>query len=295
MFREMKPAWLKVRAPSGERYSAIKATLRGGDLHTVCEEAHCPNIGECWGSGTATIMLLGDTCTRGCRFCAVKTGNPRGAYDPREPENTALAIEKMGLDYVVLTMVDRDDLLDGGAEVVARTIEALRERCPQTLVEALVGDFGGRVCDVQTIVDARPAVFAHNVETVRRLTRSVRDVRCGYDLSLRMLQAASEMPGRHLVKSSIMLGLGETDDEVIETMHDLRAAGVGLLTLGQYLRPSEKHHAVERYVPPEAFDELGAIGRELGFRYVASGPLVRSSYRAGEHFVRNVLQETTHP
>lgn len=294
MFREMKPAWLKVRAPSGERYGAIKATLRKGDLHTVCEEARCPNVGECWGAGTATIMLLGDTCTRGCRFCAVTTGNPRGAYDPREPENTALAVERMGLDYVVLTMVDRDDLIDGGAAVVARTVEALRERCPRTLVEVLVGDFAGRAVDVETVVDARPAVFAHNVETVRRLTRTVRDVRCGYDLSLEVLRTARAAPGTHLVKSSIMLGLGERDDEVVETMRDLRAAGCELLTLGQYLRPSEKHHAVERWVPPETFDRLGALGRELGFRYVASGPLVRSSYRAGEHFVRNVLQETRH-
>ena len=293
MIREMKPAWLRVRAPSGERYSGIKATLREGDLHTVCEEARCPNVGDCWGSGTATIMLLGDTCTRGCRFCAVTTGNPRGALDPREPDNTALAVGRMGLDYVVLTMVDRDDLLDGGAAVVAHTIEAIRTRCPGTLVEALVGDFAGRTDDIRTVVAAQPAVFGHNVETVRRLTPTVRDARCGYDLSLSVLAAARATPGRHLVKSSIMLGLGESDDEVVETMRDLRAAGCELLTLGQYLRPSQKHHAVERWVTPEAFDRLGAIGRELGYRHVASGPLVRSSYRAGEHFVRDVLTQTT--
>lgn len=283
--RERKPEWLKVKAPSGERYARLKETLRALDLHTVCEEARCPNVGECWSAGTATVMLLGHTCTRGCRFCAVTTGNPRSAIDPREPEHVARAISRMGLRYVVLTMVDRDDLLDGGASHVASTIALLRERQRDLLVEALVGDFVGRYRDVDVVVDSQPEVFAHNVEVPRRLTPLIRDRRCSYDTSLNVLRHAKERAPDRLTKSSIMVGVGETDEEVAETLADLRAAQVDLVTIGQYLRPSEKHAPVHRYVEPSQFQQYERLGRSLGFGFVASGPLVRSSYHAAEAFV----------
>jgi lipoic acid synthetase len=283
--REQKPAWLKVRAPGGDNYTRLKETLRGLDLYTVCEEARCPNVGECWSAGTATVMLLGHTCTRGCRFCAVTTGNPRGAFDPREPEHVARAIARLGLKYVVLTMVDRDDLLDGGAAQVARTVQALRAEVPELLVETLVGDFGGRRRDVDVVLDSAPDVFAHNIEVVRRLTPLIRDQRCDYDRSLAVLERAKQAHPERLVKSSIMVGIGETDGEVETTLADLRAAGVDIVTLGQYLRPTPKHAAVDRYVPPELFDEYAVRARSLGFAFVASGPLVRSSYHAAEGFV----------
>jgi lipoic acid synthetase len=244
-------------------------------------------------------MVLGDTCTRGCRFCAVNTGNPKGFVDPREPEHVARAIARIGLKYVVLTMVDRDDLLDGGAEHVRETVRALHRLSPGLLVETLVGDFGGRKRDVDTVLGAAPDVYAHNIEVVRRLTPEVRDKRCSYDRSLEVLRWAAEriaadrnVEGEpspeqttRYVKSSIMVGIGETDVEVEETMVDLRRAGVDIVTLGQYLRPSQKHAAVDRYVTPEQFDRFAAFGRELGFAFVASGPLVRSSYHAAEAFV----------
>ncbi len=280
-----KPPWLKVRAPGGENYTRLKQTLRELDLYTVCEEARCPNVAECWASGTATVMLLGHTCTRGCRFCAVTTGNPRGAVDPREPEHVARAISQLKLRYVVLTMVDRDDLLDGGASHMARAVLALREHSPGLLVETLVGDFGGRQRDINTMVDSAPDVFAHNIEVARRLTPTIRDQRCDYDLSLGVLSHAKARMPERFVKSSIMVGVGETDAEVLETMRDLRDAGVDILTLGQYLRPTPKHAPVERYVPPEQFDEYARAGREMGFAFIASGPLVRSSYHAAEGFV----------
>jgi lipoic acid synthetase len=283
--KEPKPPWLKVRAPGGERYTELKATLRKLDLYTVCEEARCPNVGECWGAGTATIMLLGHTCTRGCRFCAVTTGNPRGAVDPREPEHVARAISQLGLKYVVLTMVDRDDLLDGGASHMGTTVAGLRERCPELLVETLVGDFRGRAEDVDTMVDSAPDVFAHNIEVTRRLTPKIRDPRCDYDLSLGVLRRAKARAPERLVKSSIMVGIGETNDEVWQTMADLRAAGVDIVTLGQYLRPTPKHAAVDRYVTPEEFAGFERAGYDLGFAFVASGALVRSSYHAAEGFV----------
>lgn len=283
--RERKPEWLKVKAPSGERHAHLKQTLRALDLHTVCEEARCPNVGECWGAGTATVMLLGHTCTRGCRFCAVTTGNPRSAVDPREPEHVARAISRIGLRYVVLTMVDRDDLLDGGASHVASTIALLHERQPDLLVEALVGDFVGRYRDVDVVVDAAPDVFAHNVEVPRRITPLIRDRRCSYDTSLNVLRHAKERAPERLTKSSIMVGVGETDEEIAETLADLRAARVDLVTIGQYLRPSEKHAKVDRYVEPSRFEEYERLGKSLGFAFVASGPLVRSSYHAAEVFV----------
>ncbi len=285
-----KPSWLKVRAPGGERYTELKETFRTLDLHTVCEEARCPNVGECWSEGTATVMLLGDTCTRACRFCAVTSGNPRGAVDAREPEHVARAIAKMGLQYVVMTMVDRDDILDGGASHVARTVRRLRELRPDILVETLVGDFGGRLDYVSELLDSEPHVFAHNIEVVERLQRSVRDVRCSYEQSLKVLEHAKKRKPAGLTKSSIMVGIGETDDEVLVCMADLKAAGVDLVTIGQYLRPTPKHLPVERFVTPEQFDRFAEEGRKLGFAYVASSPLVRSSYKAAEVFVRSTLR-----
>ena len=296
---EPKPDWLKVRAPGGDTYHALKQTFRELDLHTVCEEARCPNVGECWREGTATVMLLGDVCTRGCRFCAVATGDPRGAVDVREPEHVARAIARLDLQYVVMTMVDRDDLLDGGADHVGRTVQRLRALRPDILIETLVGDFHGHLSAVDVVVDAVPDVFAHNIETVRRLTRGVRDVRCGYDQSLTVLRRAKDRAekagaagsplGKRLTKSSIMVGLGETDDEVLETMRDLRAAGVDVVTLGQYLRPTPRHHEVVRFVEPATFAMYERAGLAMGFLYVASGPLVRSSYRAAEVFLRSLL------
>lgn len=285
-----KPAWLKVRAPGGPAYNGLKETFRALDLHTVCEEARCPNVGECWTEGTATLMLLGDTCTRGCRFCAVATGNPRGAVDVREPEHVARAIARLELQYVVLTMVDRDDLLDGGASHVARTVTRLRELRPDILIETLLGDFDGHRDYVNVAADARPDVFAHNVEVVRRLQRSIRDVRCGYDKSLDVLKWAKERVPGIVTKTSLMVGIGETDDEVLETLSDIRTAGVDLVTLGQYLRPTPKHAAVDRYVTPEAFARYAEAATALGFPYVASAPLVRSSYKAAEVFVRSILR-----
>jgi lipoic acid synthetase len=285
-----KPAWLKVRAPGGETYAHLKETFRELDLHTVCEEARCPNVGECWTEGTATVMLLGDVCTRGCRFCAVTTGNPRGAVDGREPEHVARAIARLGLQYVVMTMVDRDDLLDGGASHVARTVTRLRELRPDILIETLLGDFGGHMDYVDVTADARPHVWAHNIEVVKRLQRSIRDVRCSYETSLGVLKRVKDRDASHVTKSSIMVGIGEADDEVLETLADLRKAGVDIVTLGQYLRPSQKHAAVDRYVTPETFESYAEAARGMGFAFVASGPLVRSSYKAAEVFVRSILR-----
>lgn len=283
--QDEKPAWLKVRAPGGGNYAHLKQTLRKLDLYTVCEEARCPNVGECWGAGTATVMLLGHTCTRGCRFCAVTTGNPRGYVDPREPVHVASAIAQVGLKYVVLTMVDRDDLLDGGARHMGQAVRKLHELQPDLLVETLVGDFGGRKRDVRSMVDSEPDVFAHNIEVPRRLTPFIRDQRCDYDLSLEVLRYAKELAPDRFVKSSIMVGMGETDQEVEETMQDLRSAGVDIVTLGQYLRPTKKHAAVDRFVSPEVFADYERAGYQMGFQFVASGPLVRSSYHAAEGFV----------
>jgi lipoyl synthase len=294
-----KPEWLKVRAPGGDTYHGLKQTFRELDLYTVCEEARCPNVGECWREGTATVMLLGDVCTRGCRFCAVTTGDPRGAVDVREPEHVARAIARLDLQYVVMTMVNRDDLLDGGAEHVARTVARLRALRPDILIETLVGDFQGHMSAVDAVALAAPDVFAHNIECVRRITRTVRDVRSSYELSLAVLRRARSVAeqqgaegsplGRRLTKSSIMVGLGETDDEVIEALRDLRDAGVDVVTIGQYLRPSPKHHEVIRFVPPEKFAEYEREAVGMGFLYAASGPLVRSSYRAAEVFLRSLL------
>ncbi|MFQ5837482.1 MAG: lipoyl synthase [Thermoplasmata archaeon] len=291
MLSQRKPEWLRVRLPGGETYLGLRSLLRDKELHTVCEEAHCPNVGECWGGGTATIMLLGDVCTRGCRFCAVKKGNPRGQVDLFEPVKVAEAVSRLGLTYVVLTSVDRDDLPDGGASHFAATVRRLKARVPDIMVEALVPDFQGDLEAVRTVVGAGPEVLAQNLETVERLTHPVRDRRAGYHQTLTVLREAKGMRADIFTKSSLMLGLGEKEEEVLQAMKDLRNAGVDILTLGQYLRPSRRHVEVDRYVPPEEFDYYRERGEEMGFLYVAAGPLVRSSYRAGEYFLEKVLHK----
>ena len=284
-----KPRWLRVPLPGGERYQKVKDTLSTLKLHTVCAEAHCPNVGECWGGGTATVMLMGDVCTRGCRFCQVKTAARPPGLDPDEPRHLAEAVAQLGLDYIVVTSVDRDDLPDGGAAHFAEAIRRLKA-IPGLLVEVLTPDFQGDAEAVRTVGRAGPDVFANNVETVRRLTPAVRDGRAGYDQTLGVLaRMKAEFPAV-FTKSSIMVGLGETPAEVEEAMRDLRAVGVDVLTLGQYLRPSAWHLPVVEFVTPEAFAGYERLGREQGFRYVASGPLVRSSYRAGELFVKGMLE-----
>ncbi|MBN1610358.1 MAG: lipoyl synthase [Polyangiaceae bacterium] len=281
---ERKPSWLKVRAPGGEDYVRVKETLGRLGLHTVCQEARCPNVGECWGAGTATVMVLGSVCSRHCRFCAVGSGHP-DPTDGLEPERVAEALTALGLRYVVLTMVDRDDLPDGGAAHMASTLRALRSRRADLLIEALVGDFAGHHPDIDCVLGARPDVFAHNIEVTRRLTPLVRDGRCSYERSLEVLEYAKRAAPDRLVKSSLMVGLGESDAEVVEALGDLRRVGADIVTLGQYLRPSERHAPVERYVSPEQFAEYERAGYALGFAFVASGPLVRSSYHAAEAFV----------
>jgi len=284
-----KPGWLRVGVPGGERYGRVRDTLSGLKLHTVCAEAHCPNVAECWGGGTATVMLMGDTCTRGCRFCQVKTAARPPALDPDEPRHMADAVRQLQLDYVVVTSVDRDDLPDGGAAHFAEAIRLLKE-IPGLLVEVLTPDFQGDAEAVRTVGRAGPDVFANNLETVRRLTPAVRDGRAGYDQTLGVLaRMKREFPGV-ATKSSVMVGLGESAAEVDQAMQDLRGVGVEVLTLGQYLRPSAWHLPVVEFVTPEAFAAYEARGRELGFRYVASGPLVRSSYRAGELFMKGVIE-----
>jgi lipoic acid synthetase len=284
-----KPSWLRVPMPGGERYQRVRETLRGLRLHTACQEASCPNVGECWGGGTATVMLMGDVCTRGCRFCHVKTASHPPPLDPDEPRHLAEAIARLGLDYIVVTSVDRDDLPDGGAAHFAEAIVRLK-RIPGLLVEVLTPDFQGDAEAVRTVGRAGPDVFANNVETVRRLTPVVRDARAGYDQTLAVLARMKQEFPKVVTKSSVMVGLGETDDELVATMKDLRGAGAEILTLGQYLRPSAWHLPVVEFVTPGRFAALGEVGRSLGFRYVASGPLVRSSYRAAELFLRGELE-----
>jgi lipoic acid synthetase len=282
-----KPPWLRARAPMGAGFQGVRALVKEHRLATVCEEAKCPNIGECWNAGTATIMVLGAVCTRACRFCSVDTGNPRGWLDPEEPANAARTVALMNLRYVVLTSVDRDDLADGGAAHYAACVRAIRLTCPDTAVEALTPDFQGSIAAVATVVDSGIAVFAQNIETVRRLTHPVRDPRAGYEQTLAVLRAAKQHDARVLTKSSLMLGLGETDAEIAETLADLRAAGADLVTLGQYLQPTANHLPVERFVTPAQFDEYRAQALALGFLECVSGPLVRSSYRAEQALNRN--------
>jgi len=288
---DKKPAWLKVPLPTGTQYLFLKERLRALGLYTVCEEARCPNIGECWTSGTATLMLLGDVCTRHCRFCAVKSGHPGGVIDKQEPENSAHITDALNLKYVVLTAVDRDDLPDGGAAHFANTVRAIKHRRPEIVIETLAGDFLGDEQAILVMVNSGLDVFAHNLETVARLQRRVRDARANYTQSLQVLALAKRLNPRVLTKSSLMLGLGETPDEVGQAMHDLRVHGVDILTLGQYLRPTEKHLPVEEFVTPEQFDAYAQTARELGFEYVASGPLVRSSYKAAELFIHKRVRQ----
>jgi lipoic acid synthetase len=282
--RPRHPDWIRVRAPIGERYAHLKGLVRGLYLNTVCEEALCPNIGECWGAGTATIMILGDTCTRACRFCAVQTGNPRGVVDIDEPARVADAIAELQLNYVVVTAVDRDDLPDSGAAIFAETIRQIQTKSPRTRVEVLTGDFCGARASVEKVIAAKPDVFGQNVETVRRLTHVVRDRRAGYDQTLSVLRMAKEFDPACTTKSSLLVGMGETPDEVSETMRDLRAVSVDLLAIGQYLQPTHntRNLPLVEYVTPEQFARYRAEGMNLGFKYVASGPLVRSSYKAWE-------------
>ncbi|HEV3182480.1 MAG TPA: lipoyl synthase [Steroidobacteraceae bacterium] len=281
------PAWLRARAPNGAGFQQVRALVREHRLATVCEEAHCPNIGECWNAGTATIMLMGAVCTRACRFCSVDTGNPHGWLDAEEPENAARTVELMKLKYVVLTSVDRDDLPDGGAAHYAACVRAIKRRNPGTAVEALTPDFCGVLADVATVVDSGVEVFAQNIETVRRLTHPVRDARAGYEQTLAVLAHAKRHRPAVLIKSSLMLGLGETDAEIEAALGDLRAAGVDLVTLGQYLRPTLNHLPVERFVSPAEFDHYRQRALALGFLECVSGPLVRSSYRAEQALHRN--------
>jgi len=286
-----KPSWLKVPIPSGPTVSNITKLLRERNLHTVCEEARCPNMGECWADGTATFMVLGDTCTRGCRFCAVKTHSRGTPVDAEEPGKVAEACVAMKLRYVVLTMVDRDDLADGGAAHVAATIQAIKARDPEILVETLTGDFQNQRDQIAAVLAGRPDVFAHNIETVLRLTPRVRDQRCGYVQSLEVLRKAKEIQPDIVTKSSVMLGLGESDREVEQTMDDLREYGVDVVTFGQYLRPTIKHLPVKEHVSPGRFRALEKRALRKGFLYVASGPLVRSSYKAAEFYIEGMLRQ----
>ncbi|RDB29471.1 Lipoyl synthase, mitochondrial [Hypsizygus marmoreus] len=295
------PSYLKTSIPSGASFNKIKKDLRGLGLNTVCEEARCPNIGDCWGgkegateaegrnAATATIMLMGDTCTRGCRFCSVKTSRTPPPLDPHEPENTAEAISRWGLGYIVLTSVDRDDLADGGAHHFAETIRKIKQKAPQILVEALTGDFAGSLELVSHVAKSGLDVYAHNIETVEALTPYVRDRRATFRQSLRVLEHAKK-EGVRVTKTSIMLGVGETKDQVMDALKELRKIDVDVVTFGQYMRPTKRHMKVDRYVEPAEFDAWKKIADDLGFLYVASGPLVRSSYKAGEFYIENVLK-----
>ncbi|MDQ3838675.1 MAG: lipoyl synthase [Thermoproteota archaeon] len=282
-----KPQWIRLKVPSGVNYTSVKHTLKELELHTVCEEAKCPNISECWGTGTATIMIMGNICSRGCRFCSVTSGVP-GILDQKEPENVAIAIKKWGLNYVVITSVCRDDLEDGGAGHIAKTIEMIRSHCPRTLVEALIPDFRGDEGAISKVVAAGPNVISHNIETVARLSPNVRDTRATYSQSLLVLKKIKDLDSKVYTKSSLMLGLGEQEDEVFDALSDLRSIRVSILTIGQYLQPSSRHLPVVRYITPEMFDWFAQEAKRMGFAYVASGPLVRSSYRAGEFFNRSL-------
>jgi lipoic acid synthetase len=277
--RKRKPDWLRVKLPIGEEYRKVRSLVSENKLHTICESGNCPNMGECWGAGTATFMILGNVCTRSCGFCAVATGRP-SAVDLKEPERVAESVRIMKVRHCVITSVDRDDLKDGGAGVWVETIRSIRDKCPGTTMETLIPDFQGKWDNLQLVIDEQPEVISHNLETVRRLTKEVR-IQAKYDRSLEVLKRISESGTR--TKSGIMLGLGETRDEVIETMQDLFDNGVHILTLGQYLQPTPKHLPVDRFIHPDEFSEYRDLGMKLGFRYVESGPLVRSSYHAERH------------
>lgn len=290
------PPWLKTEMPKGENYKRIKKNVNKLNLHTVCEEARCPNIGECWGGGenqtaTATIMLLGDECTRGCRFCSVKTARAPPPPDPNEPRNTAHAIVEWGLDYVVLTSVDRDDLPDGGSNHFAQTVQYIKQKSNHILVECLTPDFAGNMDSVAALANSGLDVYAHNIECVKDFTWLVRDPRATYKQSLQVLSHAKNSSDNIMTKSSIMLGFGETDEQVEQTLKDLRDVGVDCVTLGQYMQPTKRHIKVAEYVTPEKFKHWELVANDLGFLYAASGPLVRSSYKAGEYFIKGILDK----
>lgn len=290
------PEWLKTPVPVGENFKKIKNDLRGLNLHTVCEEARCPNISDCWGgssksAATATIMLMGDTCTRGCRFCSVKTSKAPPPLDPHEPEHTAEALSRWGLGYVVLTSVDRDDLVDGGARHFAETIRKIKQKAPTMLVEALTGDYAGDLEMVKMVATSGLDVYAHNIETVEALTPFVRDRRAKFRQSLAVLKAAKEAKEGLITKTSIMLGLGEKEEQIYDALRELRKVDVDVVTFGQYMRPTKRHMKVEEYITPAAFELWRQRALDMGFLYCASGPLVRSSYKAGEAFIENVLKK----
>ncbi len=277
----IRPSWLKMKIPSGENYVKVRKTLQKYNLHTVCEEASCPNISECWGVGTATIMIMGDVCTRGCKFCNVDTGKPF-ELDSEEPQHVAEAIKDWDLRYVVITSVCRDDLPDEGSEHFAQTIQCIKSECPNTVVESLIPDFSGNEKFIETIVKAKPNVMGHNVETVKRLSPYVRDLRANYKQSLKVLKYVKELDSSIFTKSSLMLGLGESEEEILQTAQDLRDVDVDMITLGQYLQPSPSHLTVKEYVTPEKFYQLKLDLRKLGFLNIESGPFVRSSFRASD-------------
>ncbi len=287
------PNWLTNRGHTFTKtLSVVNKTVKNSQIATVCEEAKCPNRTECWSGGTATFMLMGDTCTRGCRFCAVKTSENPKPLNPFEPRNLAVALDDWDLDYIVLTSVDRDDLKDGGAGHLAQSIKEVHTRHPEIMIEILIPDFEGDIAALRTIVDSQPAVLAHNIETVQRLQLKVRDKRAGYKQSLFVLESIKKLNPKIYTKSSIMVGLGESDAEIYETMRDLRNVDVDFLTIGQYMRPSLRNLSVKAYVAPEKFLEYEKFGLEMGFKYVASGPLVRSSYKAGEYYIKNIIQSS---
>jgi len=288
--RQPKPSWIKVKAPGGEEYTRIKDMLGQLKLATVCQEARCPNMAECWGGGTATFMLMGEVCTRGCRFCSVKTGNPKGAIDSDEPQKVGYAISQMGLDYIVLTSVDRDDLPDQGAGHFAQTVEVIKRHQPELIVEVLTPDFWGNMGVVGRLVDSKPDVFAHNIETVERLQKRVRDPRANYAQSMSVLDFAKKRHPERYTKTSIMLGLGEEHDEIDQCLRDLREIDCDVVTFGQYLQPTKLKLRVDKFYTPEEFAYWQKRAEEMGFLYVASGPLVRSSYRAGEFFMKGVIE-----
>ena len=282
-----KPSWLRVKAEFNPNFHKVKNQVSEKRLNTVCEEAHCPNISQCWSAGTATFMLMGSVCTRACKFCSVDTGNPKGWLDHDEPMNTAKAVQKMGLKYVVLTSVNRDDLPDGGAQHFANTVKLIKELNPKTAVEALTPDFKGLKSSIDTLVNCGLEVFAQNIETVERLTHQVRDIRAGYQQTLDVLSESKKINPDVLTKTSIIVGLGETDSEIEETMDDLIKHNVDILTIGQYLRPTLNHHPIERWVTPEEFEKYREVGLKKGFLEVMSGPMVRSSYRAERALEKN--------
>lgn len=288
--KKRKPDWLKVRLPTGATYERVRDTLKELNLHTVCQESLCPNIGECWGGGTATVMVMGDTCTRGCRFCNIASARKPAPLDPDEPHNLAVAVSQLGLRYLVVTSVDRDDLPDQGASHFAACIRELLTLAPETILEVLIPDFTGREDCLDLVGQANPAVIAHNIETVERLTPTVRDRRATYRQSLGVLEYIKKTFPHIHTKSSIMLGLGETEEELLQSFRDLRDVGVSVLTLGQYLQPSSWHLEVKEFVPPERFEALKVMAEEMGFLYVASGPLVRSSYKAAELFLAGLVE-----